>query len=686
MLKKGLKQDVWLDLLCWESIVKIIHSFRGYEITVYYCQVSTMFLPLQKVFQRLTGISLIQINDFTSGDERINDNSAYEELQTKLKELLLNIENKWGNYKQINNFAKKNGFNIYKIKYHINEIANFFLYRPLEIGVIADIRTEQERHCFVFRRTPFSPILTEYFSSHTVLFYRMFFSQYFPVINRKDYFFDKYNSSIYFSSSLKMFFKISFRWIKTFLNIILLKVCPIGKTIECSSHTNIGVEQLHSRHRQDNNNDLFWFEDSQINPESIIVFETENMDVESKKILSRIGVKRVRANANPSLLVRKLFLKRKVERDSVYYVEADTAFLYKAIFSILNCWKYFFIWNETGWIALQLANYKFSTLYWLSIFKQLNIKIFWTMHDWDREKLIKAQALEKCNGIYTGSHWSNNPLLEFVSNKHFDVLFVWGPHFEKNMYNNFCYMGVFLTGYPSDHYFLKHATSSERIRAKYNGQFILSYQDNTVGNDTPCSVSMQINIHEMLLSLLEENKHMVLFLKPKRKYLFNKIVKGIPRICDFIKVGRIVAFFGETHRTKEVPAMVGMASDLVVGLGISTVAAECYFAGTLAFHADLTKFESNKFANQGLGKIVFRDMETLKRAIQECVDNGVSERYESAKKIYNMLDPFQDGQAYKRVGFVLKSLQDLLRQGCDREDTVKITQSRYKVFLKANFN
>jgi len=681
MLKQRIRQEIWLDLLCWESIIRILIFFRGCKVTVYYCQVSILFIPLfQGILQRLAGVSLVQINNVVLGNERINGISAFEAVHTKLRIMLQDVEKKWDENREINDFAIRNRFNISKIKNHIKERGYYLLYRPVEIGIIADIKTK-EKHCFMFKKTPFTPMLKNAFGDNTVLFYRVSFSQYFHVIHRNDYTIDTH-IRIYYSSNLKPFLCISAKWIRALVNLVLLKICVDGKVKEDLSQANICVEQLQSRYRQDDINDLFWFEGSQINPDNVVVLETENIDLESRQMFAGIGVKRVRVKPNPLLLVRRIILRRKEELSSAY-VEAEAAFLAKAIFTMLKCMKYIFVCSEASWIASQFADYKFSTLYWLSVFKQLNSKLLWTMNDGDNDKLSKAQAVEMLNGIYAGSHWSNFPLVDLPCDKHYDVLFTWGEHFKRNIFCDNDYLEVFTAGYPSDHYFVKLAKKSEGLRKKYDDKFVLSYQDNAMANDMLCSISMQINMHEMLLSLLEENSHVVIFLKPKRRYVFEKMIEMVPRISDFIKAGRIVTFFGDTLRTKEAPAMVGMASDLVVGLGISTAAAECYFSGTLAFHADLTGFTNNEFGNKGLGNVVFRDIKNLKNTIQDCINNGVSERYQEAKGIYHMLDPFQDGQAYKRVGFVLRNLQELLSQGHSREEATEIVKDRYNDYVQA---
>jgi len=308
------------------------------------------------------------------------------------------------------------------------------------------------------------------------------------------------------------------------------------------------------------------------------------------------------------------------------------------------------------------------------------------MHDIEKDKAVKAEALRKRGGLYAGSHWSNYPMCRIDNQQCYDVLFVWGRHFKKLMTEHYSSMGVFEAGYCCDYYFKDHLTAARRIKERYSNKFILSYQDNMATNDSAYSVNMQMKIHRMLLSILKFNNQTVLLLKPKKKKAFEEIAKELPQIDRFIKDKRIELFFGENSRTKTVPAMVGMASDLVVGLGISTVAPECYFAGTVSFNADLTGFMSNDFANQGLGKVVFRDIESLRKAIQERISGVSNLIYEDYKPYYEMLDSFQDGQAYRRTGFVIEELQKVFSQGASREDAVRTVRAKYDRFLAENFS
>ncbi|MBL8012534.1 MAG: hypothetical protein JNN05_01665, partial [Candidatus Omnitrophica bacterium] len=145
--------------------------------------------------------------------------------------------------------------------------------------------------------------------------------------------------------------------------------------------------------------------------------------------------------------------------------------------------------------------------------------------------------------------------------------------------------------------------------------------------------------------------------------------------------GRVEIFLGDTARSKAVPAQIGMASDLVIGLGVSTAAAECYFAGTVAFHADLTNFGRNEFANRGDGVIVFRDVFMLEKAVIARITGTNAWKYEDYKGYYMGLDPFMDGYSSKRMGYLIKRMREYLAMGVSREELLPKLSRDYDTYL-----
>ena len=231
-------------------------------------------------------------------------------------------------------------------------------------------------------------------------------------------------------------------------------------------------------------------------------------------------------------------------------------------------------------------------------------------------------------------------------------------------------MAIYKVGYPSDHYFVDYKESAADLRNNFADKFVISLHDNIYANDISYSIDMLISIYNMLIDILKNYDNVVLLLKPKRRHYFDNILIKLPTLQEYILSNRVEVFCGETARTKAVPAEIGMASDLVVGLGISTTSAECCFAGTVSFHADLTGYVNNNFSNNTLGKVVFRDVADLELAIEnQILGKGIT--IEECRELHKCLDPYQDGKAYLRVGGVLKQLQQNFELGMGRKKAIE---------------
>ena len=673
--------ELWLDVFCWEAIVKILF-LRGVSVwKIHYCQISRLVIPFVALIQKISGILFLQIDDFVSGEELVDGCAAYDAVHTKLKRMLERAGDLWVQNTAVQGFASKNKCNLVKIKEHLKEAAFCCCYRPVELSVIAKIRSKGACCRLLLRKTPFSDLLAKELMPDAVLFYPVVFSHRFPIGNRDTYLYDELISDSYFSDRFQVFYFFATRWFFLVVNtIIAFFRRGVGVKLAEYPGANIGVELLQSRVKLNEINDFFWLKDSQIDPKSVFSLERHEVDSLSENNINALGINRVALLEYPWQLFKRM--RSAGKRGKIFmYITADIGYVRRTIVPLIIVFVSLVKWDETAWLRFQLARYLCRVFYWKSIYDQLNIKILSSIIDIDADKLAKAQALEMSGGFYTGSHYSNFPAIRVDNQKCYDILFTWGPHFASNILNRYPALGVFNVGYILDYYFEQHRLPARTLRAQYPGTFILSYQDNIMANDLPYSWKMQADIHTMLMKILDENDHVVLFLKPKRKAVFETVIAKVPGIEERIREGRIVAFLGETEHTKAVPAMIGMASDLVVGLGVSTAAAECQFAGTPAFHADLSGSIQNEFANKGLGRIVFRDIDSLHKAITDRICGYDTTGNEEFRKLNEGLDPFQDGQAYRRVGFVIEKVQELMDQNLPREKAVECVVGLYSRYV-----
>ena len=555
MERNDYSTKIWLDFLCWESALKIL-LFRGLTIKViYYCQASTLFLPFISSFRKITGISFVPVVDFIAAEEHIGDNSAFETIHIRIKEILGAVSNKWTKDRLIREFIRKKNFDLVKIREHLKEAAFYSFYRPVEISIVAEVRSNKENDHFFFRQTPFSEILSEELGIKFVHFYTTCFSHLFAISKRENHIYDKTHSTVYYADRFLCIGKLIVYWLLNTIKAIMASGMFLrGKTNNCVG-TNIGIDFSQRQFRFDEINDFFWLDQSEISPKTVYGIELHNIDSRSEDNLAKLDLYRAKPIRLLNFL-KDLFLNRVYSKSNVLYFAPDIMFVRQSMWLAVTLLQNLFGWNEKAWIRFQLAKFSIKSFYWNSVYKQLNIRILSSTVDFDTDKLAKAQALEMRGGFFVGTFWGLYPILSVYNQKCYDILFTWGDHFVKNIFNSYPSFANYVVGYAPDYCFEKQTKRALEMRSKYTGKFILSYMNNIMGNDVPYSLNMQLSMYGMLLNVLEENDNVILFLKPKKNYMLDKVIRENFSINDLVESGRIVLFLGEGGTAREVAAIL----------------------------------------------------------------------------------------------------------------------------------
>ncbi len=665
--KTETRKTIWVDLVCWSSAFKAVVLARHVRPEkIYYVNVSRFFTPFVPFLEKAAKTPVVQIKDIVASEEKMEGVSLYETIHARLEALLNDWIDDESMAKANASFCADNGLNPDKFAAHLKEAAYPHLYRPIEMSVLAEYISGKDGAAFIMRRTPFSSLLQRCFE--TIIFYHTMVAHVLPIESRSNFFYDGYFNKYYFAGRFKIIGKFLNRWLSDLAGSILSRSTRGDKN---PTEIKIGVELTQNRVRLDEINDISWIEGAGIDAGEICGLEMERFDADSVKVLKERNISRIRLGGFPE----------KPKEEGVKTISVALRYSASTLMMVFGLLKCLVTWNEGTWLRFQAVRYIYRSLYWMSIYEQLGIKVLWTMYDIDEDKLVKGQAIEWLGGFYTGGHWSNFPIYRIDNQKCFDVLFTWGEHFLRNNFNRYPFMAIFFTGYPCDHYFKAHRERAQAIRQRHEGKFIISYHDNIMANDLPYSKHMQLDVHRVLISLLRKFGNVVVLLKPKRKFVLDEIIQELPELKEMIDLGRVEVFLGDTVRTKAVPAQIGMASDLVVGLGISTTAAETFFAGTVSFHADLTGFERNEFANRGDGVVVFRDVFTLEKAIIARITGTNKWKHADYKGYYMGLDPFMDGFSSKRMGYLLKRMREYLAQGVSRDELLPKLSRDYDTYL-----
>ena len=673
-------KTVWIDLLCLSSAAKVIKLLRHEQINkVYYINIAKFFSPFIEKFKNMINVPLIQVDWIAQGEEKIGDTCLYEATQIRLTQVLNGWVAQDNIAKRINDFCTEHEYNPVKFKEHLKEKAYPHVFRAVEIMVISEKISGADSSIYMIRKSPFSKLLAETLGEDRVIFYKTLLSQRLATIKREDYHYDEAFNKKYYSDRIMAISHNYLFWLSTTINIIIYSLWKTIMRIKDENEktdTNIGVEFLQKRVDMDEINDIYWLRDCGIDPATICSIEMRDYDSDSNKTLSDLKIKRYRLCSKPQeviKLIASILSKKDPRRPLLPFIKYSLS----TALNIFPLFLFMFLWNESSWLRYQEMSFICDTRLWESIYRRLNIRIVWTMSDSGAYKLSKAQALENLDGLYIGAHWSNYTMCRVDNKKCYDVLFAWSEYFIKNIFNQYPFMATFKTGYPLDYYFESKNGKAKDLRSKYPDKFILSFQDNAMGQDLLYTKGIHLQAYRMLISLMKNNDNLAVFLKPKRKNSVDKMREELPELDRYINEKRIVVFSEDTPFAKASPALIGMASDLVIGLGLSTAAAECFFAGTVGFHTDFNGLMRNEFGKKGLNKIVFPDIASLENAIIQRMKGEDNRSCNEYRQYYEMLDPFQDGKAYLRTGFVIKKLQEALSSGMHRDEAVKYAVKEY---------
>lgn len=667
--------NCWVDRICFESVIALFSIMRRRTVgKIYYINRSKYSLGWQ-LLKTFSCVPVTQVTDVVGSDEQVDGMSLFEYVQGQWKSRL----DEWAAQQEMDGHVRHvcaaRGFNPLRYTEFLKQEARIFFYRPVEMMALAEKIYGQSDAVYLWRRTPFCGDLERMAGAGKTEFYTTWFSHWFAVEERPGYYYDLATRPAYGLDRFQAVVNVLVRWAAD-------AVCGVlsGLVRNPAQHRwKIALELTQSRIRLDEMNDIAWLNGSDVSLKDVCGIEPENFDELSLRILDEQGISRVRIRRNPLVLVRQIMSRIKTPFVSC---SPDAGYGMKTLPVLARLVPALILWDQKRWLMLASADYICRTQAWRSIYSQLGVNLVWTMNYGDYDKIPKAQVLEELGALYVGGHWSNMPLYQLDNQKYYDVLLTWGEFFIKNHFVHQRYLSVFALGYPADYYFGERRERALQLRNQFPGKFILSYHDNNIWKDSHYSKNMQTGIHQMIVDLLQEHANLVVFLKPKRKHAFEVFHKDFPALDRFIKEGRLEVFVGDTPRTKAVAAEIGMASDLVIGLGISSAAGECFFAGTVSFHADLTRFERNQFGNEGLGKVVFRDIVSLRETVERQITGQHALTHADCRKYYDMLDPFQDGRSHIRMGFIVKRLSEKLAQGFSREEAVGAVKEEYARYLK----
>jgi len=425
--------------------------------------------------------------------------------------------------------------------------------------------------------------------------------------------------------------------------------------------------------------DYFWFPQSSIRPEQVLVYFKYDCwppKKDSIKLIESYGMRWV------DLLPWKLrgcsIAPELYRLPHAFFVKESLRSLLATMKLFLRCVagrEEFALWQWKG-----LVNLINRVSFYNSFFHVFNVKVHYSLYETGIDMIAANIAIESNGGLDLCHHWSNYDVTEISIGKLYDLYFTWGPFYKENFFDKDYYQVKYLvyTGYPYDFQFERSKKASQLYRQKLlnNGaKFIITFFDQSYPADWPRANADIEAVYRALLNYVIKDPDVGLIIKPKKSKDFMGKIKEFPQLAEEArKTGRVLYLDSLVFANE-----AASAADLVVGFGVySTPALESALSGVPAVTCDLQNLSSHPFYRGGSNSMVFNKLESLLPAIGEFKNKtGDSVKTGDYSFILKEIDPFRDGMASRRIGRVVAGFIEEFDSGRNRLEALTNVLNKY---------
>lgn len=419
---------------------------------------------------------------------------------------------------------------------------------------------------------------------------------------------------------------------------------------------------------------LFWYPDSGIDPERVVIYSDGAMDIppgEAARINEegfavRECCNTFRRRTHPSIARHRCSV-----RAAGLFI-GYVAQLLKLAAHVRGRLTF------EQWKILAVLFTKLP--FWEDFFTTNNIMIKFRFHPHFSYRDIAA----KLSGATTISYqYTNHARDKSAMWQHdvSDVYFVWGEAYQRPFLNQHSNIGTIVQcGYVFDHAFNTVAEQAAAVRNEFAGKGVSFVV--TVLNEAMTGAFKEnvLSLFHEVLRFVLNNPDAGLLVKPK----FNNI-RAVLEASE--KTAELFSRLEGEGRVKildqaRYPVEAGKASDVAIGVyADSTAGLESALAGvpTIVYGCPMGEQDTNPYGAAYKNKMIFDDLKTMIGAIERFKREGARPGgFADWTGILEKRDPFRDGQAGRRVGFYMKMLLDGLGAGLNKDEGISRANTAYR--------
>ena len=411
--------------------------------------------------------------------------------------------------------------------------------------------------------------------------------------------------------------------------------------------------------------DIFWFENSGINPDSLLVYyeNPQNMILYDDKETAQV-----------------FFTKRRIKQVKLWkWNTSNRKSIFDKLKQSLDSSKRSN--NIDKWMYSSAVELYKKVCFWRDFFCHNNVRIHLDPNESGLETIIKQIALLSIGGLSIGKMRSH-PAFEswfFYPN---DVFFSWGSEAAKNFHKtNEHIENILISGYPYSETKKKSENENGPIDAmlksnktKFNILLLDSNHSKNDGLDQLIEESTMIRFYQVFLDWVFEDEDIGLIIKPKKSHLMANLPEIITKIEDVKERTGRCFLIKNSFQKKPKNYLNGI--DMVVGTGIffSSAVIECVINGSKGIiydYANMRYHEADLYS-WGENKVIFPDFDVMISSLK-AYKNDHSTNPDlgdwSTNKID--LDPFRDNKGGERIGTYIRWLLENFDKGKTRGEAIE---------------
>ena len=344
--------------------------------------------------------------------------------------------------------------------------------------------------------------------------------------------------------------------------------------------------------------------------------------------------------------------------------------------------------ERLSWVRHAAMSLVSKVDYWTAFYQHFNVSIHFEPEEGYMRNIAQKVALERLGGIFIGRQRSRLVHAEERMLGHFPrhVFFCWGTQSLPAVLNGRNRVDtVIVSGFPHDAAIRlnaeTHAPIRDQLTAK-GARFCVSLFDNNFSSEGGLSKPIMHQLYETFLTWVVEVPDAGLVIKSQKP----RVIPALPEIHALLRraeaTGRCIRFSDIEGR---LPSDAAHATDLSVGVGISSAVIEAAIAGGRGIYWDPVEMWPEPLYRWGRDTVIFRELPQLMQALRQLQHDPTSHpEVGDHADLLDHLDPFRDGKAAERIGTYMCWLIEAVDAGQTRESAIRQANERYAALWGAD--